>query len=117
MKQGGAPAEQSARAVARMLDSEGIRQSGGKPFQWVTINAWRKKINKRLKAGWWFLEEGTDIAVWFWCQYLVGMKSLLEPPREPKKVARETLEYGLNYSAPPKLWGIDKLRGQFITGF
>lgn len=114
MEQGQQPAERAARAVARLLDKKGIRQRNGKPIEWTTITAWRKKILKKTKteSG----AEGSNSDVYIGCRILVSLRKAAlhhKPLPEPITLAREVLEDGLAYSTPVRLWGIDEATREF----
>ena len=107
MEKAGQPAERAARTIARMLDKKGIRQRNDKPIEWTTITAWRKKILKKTKAEG-AVPKGGDSDVYIGCRILSLRKAARhrKPLPEPITVAKEVLEFGLDYSTPARLWGI-----------
>jgi hypothetical protein len=113
---GGQPEKLAGQAVARMLNKKRIQLPSGKPIEWTTIRAWRKKIyaNDNLS------KRRLDADVYAACligaelQEVVGIgedgRCCFKPMEEPKRLAERALESGLRYGRPPpKVWGLEEL--------
>ena len=130
MEQGGQSAEAAARTIARWLDKKGIQQPSGKPIEWITVSAWRKKLMRKISVLKADLSPDQldvekkparhkDVDVYFGARLAISMRPvaghdkdgnlLTEPPPPPTVLAKQVLEDGLRYEAPPvNLWGIDE---------